>query len=133
MVITLDNVSFKYTFKQLLDNASMSITDRDKVGLIGLNGEGKSTLFKLILGHEKGTGNVIISGNTRISYLPQNPIFNLEGTVFDEIMQYDTKDFPIKEYEAKTVLNKLKLFKHDSLIKTLSGGEKKRLSLAICL
>ena len=49
MVITLENVSFKYTFKQLLDSASMSVSDKDKVGLIGLNGEGKSTLFKLIL------------------------------------------------------------------------------------
>ena len=75
MVISFDNVSFKYIEKMLLDHVSFSITDADKIGIVGVNGTGKSTLLKLILGEEKPiSGAILQSGGIRINYLPQNPM-----------------------------------------------------------
>ncbi len=68
MVISFDNVSFKYIEKMLLDHVSFSITDADKIGIVGVNGTGKSTLLKLILGEEKPiSGAILQSGGIRIN------------------------------------------------------------------
>ncbi len=72
MVITFDNVSFKYIEKKILDRASFSITDNDKVGIVGLNGTGKTTILKLIMEIEKpNEGSIIKSGGMIINYLSQ--------------------------------------------------------------
>ena len=77
MNITFDNVSFKYIEKKILDNVSFSIDINNKIGVVGLNGCGKSTMLKLILGIEKPiSGNIVISGGTRINYLEQDPKFD---------------------------------------------------------
>ena len=134
MVITFDNVSFRYTEKYLLDKVSFSITDKEKIGIVGVNGSGKTTLLNLILQQEKPQfGNIYMSGNMKISYLPQTPKFAENISIFNIIKQEETKDFPIEDYQIKTILNKLKLFNHDIYTNNLSGGEKKRLALAKCL
>lgn len=130
MVITFDNVSFKYIDKYLLENVSFSLTENDKVGIVGLNGVGKSTLLKLILERETpNNGSIVKSGNIIINYLEQNPIFEHNKKLIDIILDSQTKEHPIKEYEASSILTKLKLNPEDCC-NNFSGGELKRLALA---
>ncbi len=131
MVITFDKVSFKYLEKMLLNEVSFSITDADKIGLIGVNGSGKSTMLKLICELEKPLkGNIIKSGGMIINYLPQEPNFEKNMTLIDCIMLNDDKLHKVNDYEAKSILNKLKLYNHEELAGNLSGGQLKRLALA---
>lgn len=131
MVISFDHVNFKYIDKLLLDNASFSVTEADKVGIIGVNGTGKTTLLKLIIGIEKPiSGTIIKSGGMIINYLPQEPKFSEEMSLLDIVMADSTKEHPIEEYEAKSILSKLGLSSYDSTTVNLSGGQKKRLALA---
>lgn len=131
MVVTFDNVSFKYIDKKLLDNASFSVTDSNKVGIVGVNGTGKTTLLKLILGLEKPlTGSVIKSGGMKINYLPQNPVFDINKSILDIVLEDSTKEHPILEYEAKSILTKLGFTDYNITTAYFSGGQKKRLALA---
>ncbi len=134
MVISFDNVSFKYIEKMLLDHVSFSITDADKIGIVGVNGTGKSTLLKLILGEEKPiSGAILQSGGIRINYLPQNPMFEKDVSLLNLVLEGSTKEHPIEEYEAKSILNKLGFTEYTLTTKYLSGGQKKRLALAKAL
>ena len=131
MVISFDTVSFKYIDKLLLNQASFSVTEQDKVGIIGVNGTGKTTLLKLILGLEKPiSGTVIKSGGMILNYLPQDPTFEDGISILDIVMADSTKEHPIAEYEAKSILSKLGFTEYTSTAKNLSGGQKKRLALA---
>lgn len=133
MVITFKDVSFRYTDKNLLDKVSFSITDQDKTGLVGLNGTGKSTLIKLIEDEIRPqSGEIIKSGNMIISYLEQEPDIPLNTKILDYVMKNNDKDHKVNDYEAKSMLTKLK---HDpeALTNNLSGGQRKRLALAKCL
>lgn len=134
MVISFDNVSFKYIEKMLLDHVSFSITDADKIGIVGVNGTGKSTLLKLILGEEKPiSGAILQSGGIRINYLPQNPMFEEDVSLLNLVLEGSTKEHTIEEYEAKSILNKLGFTEYTLTTKYLSGGQKKRLALAKAL
>nr|MDE5546657.1 ATP-binding cassette domain-containing protein [Anaeroplasmataceae bacterium] len=131
MVISFDNVSFKYIDRMLLDHTSFSITDQDKVGIIGVNGTGKTTLLKLILGIEKPiSGTIIKSGGMIINYLPQDPMFENGVSLLDIVMADSTKEHPIADYEAKSILSKLGFTDYNSTADYLSGGQRKRLALA---
>lgn len=130
MVITFDNVSFKYIEKKLLDGASFSLTDSDKVGIVGVNGTGKTTLLKLICGLEKpNKGNIIISGGMQINYLEQEPHFLPTKTALEVVLEAGTKEHPVLDYEARAIITKLKLDPEAKIAK-FSGGELKRLALA---
>ncbi len=97
--ITFDDVTFKYIERKILDKASFSITDKDKVGVVGVNGTGKSTLLKLILEKEiPQSGQIIKSGGIRINYLEQDPVFDENKSLFDIVMADSTKDNPINDY-----------------------------------
>ena len=133
MVITFKDVSFRYTDKNLLDKVSFSITDQDKTGLVGLNGTGKSTLIKLIEDEIRPqSGEIIKSGNMIISYLEQEPDIPLNTKLLDYVMKNNDKDHKVNDYEAKSMLTKLKL-DPEALTNNLSGGQRKRLALAKCL
>lgn len=133
MVITFKDVSFRYTDKNLLDKVSFSITDQDKTGLVGLNGTGKSTLIKLIEDEIRPqSGEIIKSGNMIISYLEQEPDIPLNAKILDYVMKNNDKDHKVNDYEAKSMLTKLKL-DPEALTNNLSGGQRKRLALAKCL
>lgn len=133
MVITFKDVSFRYTDKNLLDKVSFSITDQDKTGLVGLNGTGKSTLIKLIEAEIRPqSGEIIKSGNMIISYLEQEPDIPLNTKILDYVMKNNDKDHKVNDYEAKSMLTKLKL-DPEALTNNLSGGQRKRLALAKCL
>lgn len=133
MVITFKDVSFRYTDKNLLDKVSFSITDQDKTGLVGLNGTGKSTLIKLIEDEIRPqSGEIIKSGNMIISYLEQEPDIPLNTKILDYVMKNNDNDHKVNDYEAKSMLTKLKL-DPEALTNNLSGGQRKRLALAKCL
>lgn len=130
MVITFDNVSFKYVERKILDNVSFSISDTDKVGVVGVNGTGKTTLLKLMLGYEiPNSGNIIKSGGMIINYLPQDPVFPKDTPIIDIIMSGSTLEHPIKDYEAKSILSKLGFDDYNQTTNVFSGGQLKRLAL----
>ena len=131
MNITFENVSFKYIDKKILDNASFSITDSDKVGVVGVNGTGKTTILKLIQELETPiSGRIIKSGKMRINYLPQDPKFDESMSLIDIIMKDSTLDNPIQQYEAESILQKFG-FKDTSITTSnFSGGQIKRVALA---
>ncbi len=131
MNITFENTSFKYIERKILDNVSFSISDTDKIGVVGVNGTGKTTMLKLILGIEQPiSGKIIKSGGMRINYLEQDPKFDESMSLFDIIMKDSTKDNPILDYEVNSILSKLGF--DDSSIKPVnfSGGQRKRLAIA---
>lgn len=131
MNITFDNVSFKYIDRFILKNASFSITDSDKVGIIGVNGTGKTTLLKLILEIEKPlAGDIIKTGGIRINYLPQAPVFSLDKSLLDIVMEKNCKEFPIEEYQAKSILSKMGFTDYNITTENMSGGQLKRVALA---
>ena len=131
MNITFENVSFKYIERPILDKASFSVSDNDKVGIVGVNGTGKTTLLKMIIGEEKPqSGTIIISGGARINYLSQQSIFDESKTLLEIIMEGSTKDNPIKEYEAVSILSKMGFEDPNITTKNFSGGQLKRVALA---
>ena len=131
MNITFDNVSFKYIEKKILDKASFSVTTTDKVGVVGVNGTGKSTMLKLIMGLENpNSGEIIKTGGMRINYLAQDPKFDPNMSLLDIIMVDSTKDNPILDYEAKSILSKLGFVDSSITTANFSGGELKRVALA---
>ena len=134
MVVTFDDVKFEYANKVILDGASFSITDNDKIGVVGINGTGKTTLVKLITGEETPLkGEIIKSGGMIISVLPQEPKFDQTKTILEIILESSTKEHPILEYEAKSMLSKFGFQDADIKPINFSGGENKRLALAKAL
>lgn len=133
MLVTFNDVSFKYIDKIILNKVNFTINETDKIGLVGINGTGKSTLLKLLVGELEPTEGIIYrKNNIKIAYLPQNTKFIETNTVLQEIERL-TKTKEEEAFNMKSILNKLGLEEHNKLISTLSGGEKKRLSLACTL
>lgn len=131
MNITFDNVSFKYIERPILDKASFSIVDTDKVGIVGVNGTGKTTMLKLICGMEKpNSGTITISGGARINYLAQDSFFDSQKTLMEIVMSESTKENPINDYEASSILSKLGFSDPYITTRSFSGGQLKRLALA---
>ena len=170
-LITLENISKSYSEKKLLEDISIGINDKEKIGLIGVNGTGKSTLLKIIAGAEiPDDGTITKANKVRIEYLPQNPYYDENATVLEQVFKgtceemkiignyqdvldkinksYDEKlnDRLLKlqekmdalnlwdlESSAKTVLTKLGIKDFNQKVKELSGGQRKRVSLASAL
>ena len=132
MLISVNNLSKTNGIKNIVDRVSFSIEETDKIALIGINGTGKSTLLKIIAGIETYQGDIIQKKNLQISYLPQNPDFNPHNTIIKQVYEMIDQD-KVNEYEVKAILNKLDIINHDQLIKELSGGQQKRVALAITL
>ena len=132
MLISVNNLSKTNGIKNIVDNVLFSIEETDKIALIGINGTGKSTLLKIIAGIETYQGDIIQKKDLQISYLPQNSDFNSNNTIIRQV--YDIIDQnKVNEYEIKAILNKLGITNHEQLIKELSGGQQKRVALAITL
>ena len=130
MLINAFNITIKYLDKTLFKDASFVINDTDKIGLLGINGAGKSTLLKAIIGEaELDSGIISRRKDLKIGYLPQDSVFN----ELDTILEAFNKQIKVEEFVAKSMLSKMGLTDTSKIIKTLSGGEKKRLSLAVAL
>lgn len=130
-VLNIEHVSKIFGEKRIFDDVSYGIHEGDKIGIIGINGTGKTTLLKIIAGIEKpDEGQIIKQNGLRITYLPQNPEFPEGATVLSYVIDGKFQQEWNTESEAKTVLNKLGIADHDARIDTLSGGQKKRVALA---
>ncbi len=103
-IVSIENISKSYGEKILFENISFTINDNDKIGLIGINGTGKSTLLKIISGHETtDTGIIKIPNGMSIEYLSQNPDFDPDSTVLEQVFRGESPAMQsIREYE-KTV------------------------------
>lgn len=135
ILLNADKITKSFTERPLLENISLSIHEGDKIGLIGVNGTGKSTLLKILAGKEDAEGGQIIKTNgVRIGYLPQNPSFNKDFSVLEQVLEdVSSSEHESKEYECKTILTKLGITDFDQPVKHLSGGQKKRVALASVL
>ena len=144
ILLNAEKISKGYSDRQLLDGCSLAVGQGDKIGLIGVNGTGKSTLLKVMAGVDfPDSGTVIRSGGVRVAYLPQNPEFAPETTVLQQVMtgvaidKARAKEAKVvqqaDEYQCKSILTQLGLSDYDQPIGQLSGGQKRRVALACAL
>ncbi len=135
-LLTISQMTKSYTDKMLFDQADFSIAQGEKVGVIGINGTGKSTLLKIIAGMDFIDAGEVVKGNKVIvRYLPQNPEFPEGIKIYDYVITENvTKENEwMIEGEAKAILTKLGFHDYNQRISCLSGGEKKRVALAAAL
>ena len=132
-ILNIENVTKVYGDKVLFDKVCLGINEGDKIGIIGVNGCGKSTFLKMIAGlEETDEGNVIKNNRADIAYLTQNTEFEDGDTILSYVCRDKVSSNPnwSIEAEAKSILKKLYIEDVDALIAPLSGGEKKRVALA---
>lgn len=132
-LLTIKNLSKAYTDKDLFDSIDFSLEEGEKVGVIGINGTGKSTFLKIVAGLEEYDSGEYTKGNhVVINYLSQNPEFEKGTTIYDYVIaaNSDAHNLASIEGEAKTILNKLGFDDYSLLIDHLSGGERKKVALA---
>ena len=132
IVLTAEKISKNYSEKNLFREISFSINEGDKIGLIGINGTGKSTLLKLIAGLENpDDGKITCGKNIHIEYLPQDPVFEPGTPVIEHVLKRTLPDAKeLMEYEAETILTKLGISDFQADVGILSGGQRKRVALA---
>lgn len=135
-IINVENITKVYTERELFSKASFYVQEREKIGIVGINGTGKSTLLKIVAGlEEPDEGSVIRANHVVINFLPQNPEFEAGKTVLENVVEkiintdMDEVHRWSLESEAKSLLLKLGITDFDQLCGELSGGQKKRLAL----
>lgn len=131
-LLTLENVSKSYTERMLFDHIGLGINDGDKIGVIGINGTGKSTLLKIIAGLEEPEEGSVTKGNKlRIAYLPQTPVFDNSKSILLNVTEGQTAKESYRNIigEARVMLQKFGISDPDGTASTLSGGQKKRIAL----
>lgn len=135
MLLSAEHLSINFGNRQLLEDVNFYLNDGDKVGIIGINGTGKSTFLKVLAGAiPADEGRMTRNPNTQISYLPQNPDMNDNATVLEQVfLHFPTEFRELNEYEAKSMLTRLGLTNFDQKIGTLSGGQRKRVALVAAL
>lgn len=135
-LITIEHLTKSYTERLLFDDTDFSINEGEKIGIIGINGTGKSTLLKIAAGlEEPDGGNVVRWRNLDMRYLPQNPGFVEGDTILESIVRDNEGHAHIWDLEsqAKTMLTKVGIFDYDAKVETLSGGQRKRVALVSTL
>ena len=152
-IINAENLTKSYTERKLLDKASFYLQEGEKVGVIGINGTGKSTLLKIIAGlEEPDEGQVACANHIVVRYLPQNPVFDPEMTVLDSVLTQCVLNFVGSgrtertdadahaqeqkwslESDAKSMMTRLGITDFIQKTGELSGGQRKRLALVAAL
>lgn len=135
-IVTIEHLTKSYTERLLFDDTAFSVSEGEKIGLIGINGTGKSTLLKIVAGlEEPDQGTVVRSRGLDIRYLPQNPEFDPKDNVIQAVLKDNQGHDHVWDIEsqAKSMLNKLGITEQEALMGTLSGGQKKRVALASVL
>lgn len=134
MLLSVENISLTYVDKIILNEVNLYIEFKEKIGLIGDNGSGKTSLLKIIAGLEEAqAGKIIINQLNKIAYLPQDSIIDSDISVIDFIQSQNTDISEEKKYEMNSILTKLGIFEFNKKMGNLSGGEKKRVMLAATL
>ena len=130
-ILNIEHISKIYGEKVIFDDVSLGIHSGDKIGVIGVNGTGKTTLLKIIAKiNEPDKGQIICGNGIRASYLPQNPEFPKKQSILEYVMDGKEHQDWKTESEAKTILTKLGIYDFDEGCDHLSGGQKKRVALA---
>lgn len=145
-LLTVDHVTKVFTQRKIFEDASFYLQEQEKVGVIGINGTGKSTLLKMIAGiEEPDSGEVIYANQIVVHYLPQMPEFDPDATVLESVLAYacvgsvhkesdkDVHEMWNLESSAKSMMTKLGIYDFDEKTGHLSGGQKKRLALVAVL
>lgn len=134
-ILSVENITHSYTERKLFDDTSFYLHEGEKVGVIGINGTGKSTLLKIMAGLEvPDSGQVIRASNIMIHYLPQNPKFNGEDTVIESVQNMVHHHANENELVmAKSMMTKLGITDFNQKTSELSGGQRKRLALVSVL
>ena len=135
MLLSAEHLSINFGMKQLLTDVNFYLNEGDKVGIIGINGTGKSTFLKVLAGAiEPDEGRITRNPNVQVSYLSQNPDMDDNATVLEQVFLHFPAEFrELNEYEAKSMLTKLGLTDYNQKIGTLSGGQRKRVALVAAL
>lgn len=134
-ILSAEHITKAYTLKKLLTDVTLYIGEHDRIGVVGINGTGKSTLLKILAGiEEPDSGTVIRKNGLRVSFLPQMPDYSVERTAVEQVLFDAPKDVGAPdEYEAKTLLSQFGISDFEADVRTLSGGQKKRVALAAAL
>lgn len=135
-IINVENITKSYTGRKLFAEASFYVQEHEKIGIIGINGTGKSTLLKIIAGQEEPDEGMVTKANhIVISYLSQNPDLDPDGSVIDEVMK-KVKTTELDEHlkwslesDAKSLLMNLDITDFEQKTGELSGGQRKRVAL----
>lgn len=135
MLLRAEHLSMNYGTKQLFEDASLHLSAGDRIGVIGVNGAGKSSLLRVLAGAaEADRGTVSRDPNVQVSYLPQNPQMDEANTVLEQVFAAWPAEFrTLAEYEARAMLTRLGITDFDRPVGELSGGQRKRTALAAAL
>ena len=124
-ILNIEHISKIYGEKVIFEDASFGVQEGDKVGIIGINGTGKSTLLKMLAGEEvPQTGQIIMQNNVRLAYLPQNPQFPENATILSYIQDCEA------EWKVQSNLTQLGITEYEKQIAVLSGGQRRKVALA---
>ena len=134
-ILSAEHIAKSYTLKKLITDATLYIGEHDRIGVVGVNGTGKSTLLKILCGMEEPDSGIVMRRNgLRVSFLPQMPVYDKQRTSVEQVLHDSPKDVGAPdEYEAKALLTQLGITDFDSDVRTFSGGQKKRVALASAL
>ena len=131
VLLSAENIRKAYGERIILNDVSLHINSDDKIGIVGVNGEGKSTFLKIIAGDlDYDSGEITPSRSLKISYLPQTPVFDDDA---DVISAMECDKLGADEFEVKRILTKLGITDFEKKISLLSGGQKKRAAIAKAL
>ncbi|MBR3629272.1 MAG: ABC-F family ATP-binding cassette domain-containing protein [Oscillospiraceae bacterium] len=135
ILLTAQDITKSYMERPVLDHVSFFLGEGDKVGIIGINGTGKSTLLRILAGAEEpDSGQMIRTNGIRVSYLPQIPAFENSGTVLSQVLAHLPEDLAdSREFEARATLARLGIPDYERDIASLSGGERRRAGIAAAL
>ncbi len=135
MLLSAEHLSINFGSRQLLEDVNFYLNEGDKVGIIGINGTGKSTFLKVLAGAlEPDAGRISRNPNVQVSLLSQNPAMEDGATVLEQVFLHFSPEFrELNEYEAKSMLTKLGFTDFSQKVGTLSGGQRKRVALVAAL
>ena len=135
MLLSAEHISINFGMKQLLQDVNFYLDEMDKVGIIGINGTGKSTFLKVLGGIlPADAGKVSRNPNVQVSFLAQNPDMQDDATILQQVFLHFPAHFrELNEYEAKSMLSKLGFTDFTQKVSTLSGGQRKRVALVAAL
>ncbi len=136
ILMTLEGIGISFGETALLENVTQGIEDYDRIGVLGINGTGKSTLLAIVAGVlEPDAGQIIMRNGLKISYLPQNPVFDPDLNILENVVRNisQEQEFWNVRGEAASMLQKLGIPDPSVMQDTLSGGQRKRAALAAAL